>query len=216
MRVAERDATFLIANGYLKKLDDFEFEGRMIRASRLGYRITASFVDRFLGRIFEMPAAVFPEELLRPEKQDPAVFAAGVDAVVEAQRAVAMNYFEDGGVAYACPPVKALLHIMAYGEYEGLRESDPKFRALFTRETLVASDWYQDRLRAKCNIERALWQRHCEALEDFVARSTDSVRAAWESRVPETRARLSQVTDDRYLDELIGTIGADPSVFHCR
>ena len=214
MRVAEREAAFLIANGYLEKLDDFEFEGRAVRASRLGYRITASFVDRFLGRIFEMPAAVFPEELLRPEKQDPAVFATGVDAVVEAQRAVAMNYFEDGGIASACPPIKALLHIMAYGEYEGLRESDPEFRALFTRETLVASEWYQERLRAKRDIDKALWQRHCEALEDFVARSPGSVRTAWETRLTETHARLSQVMDDHYLDELMGTIGADPSV-HC-
>src|SRR5258708_20140439 len=103
---------------------------------------------------------------------------------------------------------------MAYGEYEGLRESDAAFRALFTRETLVASDWYQDRLRAKRKIDRALWHRHCQALEDFVARSTDSVRAAWETRLNETRARLSQLMDHHYLDDLIGTIGADPSV-HC-
>jgi hypothetical protein len=32
-------------------------------------------VDRFLGRIFEMPSAVFPEEILRPEKQDLGMFA---------------------------------------------------------------------------------------------------------------------------------------------
>ena len=32
----------------------------------------------------------------------------GVDAVVEAQRLVALNYFEDGSVQGACPPLKAL------------------------------------------------------------------------------------------------------------
>src|SRR4029077_15881779 len=58
MRVAERGAAFLMENGYLEKVTDFEFEGRCVRASRLGYRITAPFVDRFLGRIFEMPNAV--------------------------------------------------------------------------------------------------------------------------------------------------------------
>ena len=212
MRVAERDAGFLIANGYLEKLDDFEFEGRNIRASRLGYRITASFVDRFLGRIFEMPAAVFPEELLRPEKQDAVVFATGVDAVVEAQRAVALNYFEDGGIDAACPPVKALLHIMAYGEYEGMRESDPEFRALFTREALVASDWYHARLRAKQDIDRRLWTRHLAALEEFLAQSTTAVRSAWEPRLAATRTRLAEVANVGYLDELRGTIGADPAV----
>src|SRR5205823_12534414 len=70
MRVAEREPRFLIENGYLEKVEDFEFEGRQIQARRLGYRITAAFVDRFLGRIFEMPGTVFPEEMLRPEKQD--------------------------------------------------------------------------------------------------------------------------------------------------
>src|SRR5664279_1531590 len=53
MRVAERDPRFLIDNGYLEKVDDFEFEGRKVLASRLGFRITAAFVDRFLGRMFE-------------------------------------------------------------------------------------------------------------------------------------------------------------------
>jgi hypothetical protein len=82
----------------------------------------AAFVDRFLGRLFETPDAVFPEEMLRPEKQSLALFAAGVDAIVEAQRRVALNYFEDGSVAAACPPLKALLHIMAQGSYEGMGE----------------------------------------------------------------------------------------------
>ncbi len=208
MRVAERDAGFLIANGYLEKLQDFEFEGRTIRASRLGYRITASFVDRFLGRIFEMPAAVFPEELLRPEKQDAAVFAAGVEAIVETQRAVAMNYFEDGSIELACPPVKALLHMTAYGEYRGMRESDADFRGLFSREALIASDWYRERLQAKREVDRMLWQRHCEALEAFQGHAA----GAWQARLEETRARLAEVSSDGYLAKLRGTIGADPSV----
>jgi hypothetical protein len=117
MRVAEREPRFLIDNGYLEKLADFKFGGTTVLASRLGYRITASFVDRFLGRIFEMPGTVFPEEMLRPEMQDMAEFAEGVKAIVAAQRAVAKEYFADGSAAAACPPVKVLLHIMAYGDY---------------------------------------------------------------------------------------------------
>jgi hypothetical protein len=199
MRVTERDASFLIANGYLEKIEDFEYEGRTIRASRLGYRITASFVDRFLGRIFETPAAVFPEELLRPEKQDPEVFATGVEAIVEAQRAVALNYFEDDSIDTACPPVKALLHIMAYGEYEGMRENDAVFRAMFTREALVASDWYRDRLRAKQAQDILLWTRHVKALEDALDPSA-------------ALAKLAEVSGADYLAGLVGTIGTDPSV----
>ena len=86
MRVHERDPQFLIANGCSKRWTISSSTGRTVLASRLGYRITRLFVDRFLGRIFETPDAVFTEEMLRPEKQDLEMFAAGVDAIVEAQR----------------------------------------------------------------------------------------------------------------------------------
>ena len=147
MRVAERDPNFLIDNDLLEKIEDFEFNGQKILASRLGYRITELFVDRFLGRIFEMPSTVFTEEILRPETQNVAMFAAGIQAITEAQRSVALNYFKDGSIDAACPPLKALLHIMAYGEYEGMHESDPCILKMFTRESLLASDWYRERLR---------------------------------------------------------------------
>src|SRR6185312_7837964 len=55
MRVYEREPKFLIENGLLERVEDFEHQGRKVLASRLGYRITALFVDRFLGRIFELP-----------------------------------------------------------------------------------------------------------------------------------------------------------------
>jgi phosphoenolpyruvate carboxykinase (diphosphate) len=200
MRVFERDARFLIEHGYLEKVEDFDFEGRSILAGRLGYRITMYFVDHFLGRIFEMPGAVFPEEFLRPETQNLAVFAAGVDAIVEAQRKVALNYFEDGSVEAACPPIKALLHIMAFGTYQGMREKSPEFRALFTRETVLASGWYQERLRAKQSHDIALWTRHEKALE----------KPGCQDRLPAVRAQLSRVASPAYLAELSGTIGAEP------
>ncbi len=198
MRVAERKASFLIANGYLEKLNDIEYKGRRVRASRLGYRITASFVDRFLGRIFETPGAVFQEKILCPEKQDLDVFAGGVDAIVEAQRTVALNYFEDGSVEAACPPIRALLHIMAHGHYQGMREDDPVLRGMFTRESLLASDWYRDRLRNKQEQDIALWTRHCEALEKAARDATPAL------------ARRAHVSRGQYLEELVGTIGKDP------
>jgi hypothetical protein len=193
MRVFEREPRFLIDNGFLEKIEDFDLDGRTVHAGRLGYRITAAFVDRFLGRIFEMPDAVFPEELLRPETQDLKVFAAGVDAICEAQRKVALNYFEDGSVAAACPPIRALLHIMAHGHYEGAHVDDPRIRDLFTREALLSSDWYRERLRVKQRRDIALWQRHVNAADTTF-----------------TRARLAHVSSPDYPAELIGTIGADP------
>jgi hypothetical protein len=212
MRVGERDARFLIANGYLEKVEDFEYEGRTVLASRLGYRITAAFVDRFLGRIFEMPGSVFPEDLLRPEKQDPALFAAGVEAIVEAQRLVALNYFEDESVETACPPVKALLHIMAFGHYEGMLVSDPRLRVSFTREALLESEWYMDRLRAKQSLDIALWTRHRDAVGAFLDIGLPASQIDLRARLAMAHQQLARVTSDTYLAELVGTIGADPSV----
>ena len=116
-------------------------------ASRLGYRIASLFVGHFLGRIFETPGAVFTPEMLKPELQDPALFGAGVEAIVETQRRVAMNYFEDGSIEAAYPPLKALLYLMAQGCYEGRGVDDPAIRGMFTREALLAGDWYRERLR---------------------------------------------------------------------
>jgi len=210
MRVYERDPEFLKSHGYLEKVGDFCLDGRTVLASRLGYRITSLFVDRFLGRLFETPGAVFPEDLLRPEKQDVELFAAGVDAIVEAQTRVAMQYFEDGSVEAACPPLTALLHIMACGSYVGKGIEDPGIRLLFTRDALLASPWYRDRLRTKQTRDLGLWTRHVAALEAFRASSAPGPGIDVESRLSEARGQLARVSAESYLDEITGTIGADP------
>jgi hypothetical protein len=213
MRVFEREAEYLIDRGYFEKVDDIAFEGRTVLASRLGYRITASFVDHFLGRIFEVPGAVFPEELLRPETQGLATFAAGVDAIVEAQRLVALNYFEDGSIEAACPPIKALLHVMAHGHYNGMTEKDPALRALFGREALINSDWYKERLRTKQERDKVLWSRHKCALTEFLANGPDRDETAWRATLCRVNRQLERVSSVEYLQELNGTIGLEPSIF---
>jgi len=212
MRVHERDPEFLKANGYLEKVDDFCLDGRTILASRLGYRITALFVERFLGRIFETPDMVFTEEMLRPEKQDLDQFAAGVDAIAEAQKRVAEQYFEDGSIEAACPPLRALLHIMALGSWEGASVEDPAVRALFTRESLLASDWYRARLCAKQTRDIALWKRHLAALEAFEASGIKTAPIDIAARLAYARQQLARARCPEYLEELGGTIGGDPCV----
>jgi phosphoenolpyruvate carboxykinase (diphosphate) len=209
VRVPERDPRFLIEGGFLEKMTDFEWQGRTVPASRLGYRITALFAERFLGRIFETPDAVFPEEILRPEKQDMDAFARGVEAIAAAQKRVAENYFYDGSVDAACPPLQALLHIMAYGAWEGKGADDPRVRAMFTRESVLASDWYQERLRAKQERDIALWTRHISALEAYVS-GPGSRQFDVRGRLSEARIQMARVSSVAYLAELVGTIGADP------
>jgi len=210
MQVLEREPQFLKQNGYLEKVCDFCLDGRTVLASRLGFRITPLFVDRFLGRVFETPAAVFTEQMLRPEKQDIAQFAAGVDAIVEAQTRVALQYFEDGSVSAACPPLQALLHIMAHGEYQGQGIEDAAVRGLFTREYLMASDWYAGRLRAKQTRDIALWTRHLQSLQRFQAGGAPVRGVDLDARLGVARSQLARVTAPDYLKELEGTIGADP------
>ncbi|HYG67015.1 MAG TPA: hypothetical protein VD838_05125, partial [Anaeromyxobacteraceae bacterium] len=212
MTAEERDPRFLLANGYLEKVEDFELGGRRVLASRLGCRVTVRFVDHFLGRIFETPSMVFPEEMLRPELQGREVFAAGVDAIVEAQTRVARGYFADGSVEDACPPLRALLHVMAHGEWEGVGADHPKLRALFSRDALLASEWYRERLRTKQRRDVALWKRHERALADV--RSEDGLAPAeLAARRALVREQLACVSAPGWVDALVGTIGADPLEF---
>ncbi|HLV68764.1 MAG TPA: hypothetical protein VKY73_23270, partial [Polyangiaceae bacterium] len=209
----ERDPARLIAEGHLERLEDFELDGRKVAASRLGYRITAKFVHTFLGRVFDNPADVFTEEILKPETQDLAVFADGVDNIVEAQRQVALTYFEDGSINDACPPLRALLHIMAYGHYEGKDVHHPEIRKLFERETVLASDWYRERLRVKQERDIALWRRHVRSLEEFLQQPShrdEAERLGIAERLVRARSELERVSHPAYLDSLEGTIGADP------
>ena len=205
MRAQEREPEFLLANGYLEKVSDYPSEGRTVPASRLGYRITSLFVDRFLARLFEAPHDVFCERMLRPELQDPAQFAAGVQAIVDAQRRVALQYFEDGSVEWACPPLQALLHIMAHGEWKGRGADDPEVRAMFTRPYVMESEWYAERLATRQRRDIALWTRHVDALERY-----SGIDDGIGERLALTRQQLSRVSSPGYLASLRGTIGADP------
>jgi hypothetical protein len=116
---------------------------------------------------------------------------------------------QHGSVEAACPPLRALLHIMAHGEREGKGIGDPGFRAMFTREAVLESDWYKQRLRARQERDIALWSRHIAALEAFVS-GPGSRQFDVRSRLGEARAQMARVSAAAYLAELVGTIGADP------
>ena len=89
------------------------------------------------------------EAVLRPETQDRQVFVDSVEVMASTHERVARAYLKDGTIGSACPPVRALLEIMADGiSTEGLTLEDPAFRELFTRESVLASDWYAARLDA--------------------------------------------------------------------
>ena len=217
MTPEERDPEFLIANLFLEKCADFEHAGKKVLASRLGWRVNDRFVHHFFGRMFNHPHAVFTEAMLKPELQDMDIFADGMDNIIATQKRVAKMYFADGSIAQACPPLKALLHIMLHDQFEGKGLDDAGFRRLFTRESLLASDWYSARLKAKQSVDRALWKRHVEYLNDFLRKPShadvaESMNIA--DRLTAARKTLTAVESPDYLKQLAGTIGAEPIAHH--
>jgi hypothetical protein len=209
----ERKAAWLIEQGYMEALEDFDFEGKHVRASRLGYRITERFVAHFMGKIFDNPRAVFTEAILKPETQDMSVFVDGVHNIVEAQERVAKQYFEDGSIEEACPPLKALLSIMAYGHYQGLDAQAPEIRFMFTRDALFESDWYRQRLEVKRDRDYALWKRNLDELLHFRHNrhnADESRRLGLDDRIAHAQARLDELKDPESWHRFIGTLGADP------
>lgn len=215
MTPAERDPRFLIENGYLARCQDLEQDGRSLPFSRFGYRITARFVQSFFGRVFNHPHVVFDAHMLQPELQDAGIFADGIENVVVTQERVAQLYFEDGSIHQACPPLQALLHIMRHGHWDGKQLNDPAVRDLFTLESVLASEWYESRLRAKQILDIRQWQRHIKSLESFLKKEThaeEATRLGLNQRLKEARHTLREVELPEYLQKLRGTLGVQPEL----
>ena len=220
MTPQERDAATLIRDGFLERIEDFEYQGRTVQASRLGYRMNEAFASTYFGRIFLHPDVLFTEEMLRPELQDPQVFADSVDVIVTTHEVVARKYMADGSIEWAAPPVRALLEIMAEGRSrEGWTLTSPEFRALFERENILSSSWYAQRLDAK--VARDLAQADL-AIADLTRFSTAQgneeviARLDIEGRLARARAWRDEVTSPAYREQLVGTLGLQPSLVELR
>jgi len=215
MSVEERSPAWLVQGGYLEPVRDFEHGGRMVLSSRLGSRITKKFVNTFFGRVFNHPHVVLTDEMLRPELQDLDLFIEGVENIIVTQKRVAANYFADGSIEWACPPLKVLLHIMRDDHYEGKTLDDPSIRALFTRESVLASDWYAARLEAKQAVDERLWRRHVGYLERFLRNpsyAAEADRLGIAAKLEHAHEQLSRVREDGYRQSLTGLTGAEPAV----
>lgn len=215
MSVEERSPQFLHEHGYLEPVRDFEHGGRLIPASRLGSRITKKFANTFFGRVFNHPHVVLSDEMLRPELQGMEDFVEGMDNIVATQKRVAAHYFDDGSIAWAVPPLRVLLHIMRDDHFEGKTLEDPAIRAMFTRESVLASDWYRARLAAKQAVDESLWQRHVGYLEKFLRNPSyalEAERLDIDGKLEAARERLARVRGEDYSRSLAGMTGAEPAV----
>ncbi|MBI4944076.1 MAG: hypothetical protein HY830_25320 [Actinobacteria bacterium] len=214
MTPAERDARRLLEEGALEKLTDFEHEGVHVAASRLGYRMTDRLATKYFGRIFLHPDVIFTPEMLRPELQDVGVFAESVATIVMTHERVARSYFKDGTVDLAVPPLRALLEIMADGHSaQGWGLGSPEFRALFTRESVLASDWYAQRLDAKQAAAAARAGAGLAAIEKFVStpgNEEPTARLGMPARVEAARAEAARLAGPEFREQLVGTAGSAP------
>ncbi|MDR0740139.1 MAG: hypothetical protein LBF34_00310 [Puniceicoccales bacterium] len=215
MKPEEREPKFLIENGYLEKCQDFNYKGQKVEASRLGYRINRKFTTTFFGRILTSPETVFPDEMLQPEKQSMEIFADSMTNIVDAHRRAALRFFEDQTIDGACLPMKALLYIMAHGDYEGMKLDSPEFRQLFDRKTILESDWYRERLSVCQKIHVHHLRRCVRHMKEFAKKESNREHVYSmhiRRRILDCQVRLKYISSDAYLHDLHGTIGADPMV----
>ena len=118
----------------------------------------------------------------------------------------------------AIPPLKVLLHIMAYGEYEGKTIDDPELRDMFRRENVIKSDWYMERLAIKQQRELKLAKEQLEYIQAFRNRpenrtSIHDLRIDY--KIAKLTERIAKIDSPTYIESLIGTIGADPLFRGC-
>ncbi|MGB0745261.1 MAG: hypothetical protein ACPGSB_12120, partial [Opitutales bacterium] len=105
------------------------------------------------------------------------------------------------------------LHIMAKGDYEGKDINDPEIRGLFSREAMLESDWYKERLTSQQEYDIAAWKKHVAYLDNFLQRESHASvaqRLGVEQRLTAAKAELERVSQPTYLEELVGTIGRQP------
>lgn len=213
MGVEERNPKFLIQNGYFEKVENFQHDGEVIDASLLGYRITKKFVRHFLGRIFSNPEAVFTTDMLHPELQDENTYVQSLKNLIITQKRVAEGILRDGTWDALIPPLQALVKIMIDGKYEGMDRNHPEFRKMFTLEYVMNSDWYKKRLALKQKKDIHFWKNNIAYLENVIGMSSykEAVeRLNLTTRLEQNRAKLEFVSSKEYLQQLVGTIGADP------
>ena len=217
LRDYENDPDDMIEKEFLEKVPELSYKSERLPTEYLGFRITRKFAHQFLGRIFTDPVSVFPEDMLKPELQDEDQYADSLLNLVEAGKLVAKRYFKDGCIERACPPLKALLEIMANGSWEGKGLKSKEFRSLFKPEAILESEWYLERLETRIDVTQNYWTGRVQYLEEFLKDHINreaSDRLGIEKRLMFAKKALSQL-ESRVdaVSRIQGCLGTDPSIY---
>ncbi|ELP84304.1 hypothetical protein EIN_065890 [Entamoeba invadens IP1] len=215
MRRNEQEPKYLIEHGFLEAVPDVSYNGKTYAGRRLGYRITKEFATHFFSSIFTAPNSVMPEDFLKPEKQDLAIYADSYEYMAQTDKGIAGNYIEDGTVEGACPPLKALLYIMANGSYNGMTIESKEFRDLFDPKAVFASEWYKLRLQTRQKVEEKKLNKDLTYLNKMLAnrpRIADKIN----EQIKEVKEELAYISSEQYLQDIDGSIGTDPYLYTCK
>ena len=153
--------------------------------------------------------------MLKPELQGIDDFVDGINNIVETQQRIACHYFKDESVDAAIPPLKALLHIMAHGEYEGKTIVDQEVRDLFNREKVRSQGWYHDRLKAKQVQDVRYLENQLNYMRTFLGKQThreEAERLGLAKRLAGVEEKLTYAKSSDYLGALSGSLGLDCSL----
>jgi hypothetical protein len=84
---------------------------------------------------------------------------------------------------------------------------------MFTREALLASDWYRQRLQVKRERDLAMWRRNLDELLRFQQNPhnvDEARRLDLGSRIAYAQAQFDALEQPDSWRTFIGTLGADP------
>jgi hypothetical protein len=210
MTADERNPQFLLGHGYLEHCKNFEYNGRTVPMERLGHRITRKFIRIFGGRMFNFPDAIFSDRMLHPETQDIDTFVCSMDTIVDAHRRAALLIMDNAAFEDAIPPLRALLSIAVHGQWEGMTLTDEKFRKMFTRGSVIGSDWYTTRLKKYQVAQIDHLTKGLERVRNFNASNKSKegqLEANFAKRENAISMELEFARSGSYLQKLVGTIG---------
>ena len=111
--------------------------------------------------------------------------------------------------------LNATLVSMATGKWDGKTAQDPGFRQMFTRESVLQSDWYKARLVAKQEVDIRLAKRKLASLEAYCQQANHQQvidRLQLTERLKQARLDLDRYESAEYLQSLRGCIGVDPAL----
>jgi hypothetical protein len=205
----ERRASNLIADGYLEKLEDFEFDGRRC-CPRLGYRMNERFATTYFGRIFLHPDVVFTDDMLRPEQQDLATFAESMDVIVTHPSAVAQAYFNDAASSWLCRRCAACWRSWPRARPRRLDAGQPRVPRAVHPRVRARQRLYAARLDVKQAADVAHQQLGLDRLREFSAAPENeqvSQRLHLQDRIADAETDLAALIEAGYRESLVGTIG---------